>query len=92
MGATGRVRDRVERAAAQRRWGSRFCGRALALEQNGGAPSSLTRPQSLHHARTSRERALPLSLISQPPDKPFSYKPSTCEMVSQEGTNGQRKE
>ncbi len=57
MGATGRVRDRAARAAASAAMGETiFAG--VFSGKNGGAPSSLTRPQSHHQHRTSCERSL----------------------------------
>jgi hypothetical protein len=57
MWATGRVRDRVAHAAAKRRWGQRFFPGLPG--KNGGAPSSLTRPQSPHHHWTSARETSP---------------------------------
>ena len=57
MWVTGRVRDRVEHAAAAAAMGETiFVGACPG--KNGGAPSSLTRPQSPHQTWRPRERDL----------------------------------
>ena len=75
MWVTGRVRDRVEHAAAAAAMGETiFVGACPG--KNGGAPSSLTRPQSPHQTWRPRERDLSLRLRQARcglPHKWFSY-------------------
>jgi hypothetical protein len=85
MWATGRVRDRAVRDG-----GHDFFGLA---RKNGGAPSSLTRPQSLHHDRTSARETSPTS----PPRRTISTETNFLHsgrltLSAAEGTHGHRKE
>ena len=93
--AAGRVRDRVEHAAAKRRWGQRFCrGRDLSLlRQNGGAPSSLTRRVGRITLGVLARETSPTSAVSRcaVTKTDFLHAFAVAEF-GVEGTNGQRKE
>ena len=87
MWVTGRVRDRVEHAAAEAAMGETiFVG--ACPDKNGGAPSSLRRPQSPHQTWALCERDLFQRLRrvhSRRSHKPFSYTPVRWQNQSRRG-------
>jgi hypothetical protein len=99
MGVTGWVRDRAFARPRSGDGGHDFVGpeRSEAQRegrQNGGAPSSLTQPQSPRHTWQVCERNLSSNIrgFALPsPHKPFSYMGERVALSLLEGTNGQRK-
>jgi hypothetical protein len=86
MWVTGRVRDRGTRPRSGD-GGHDFFGLA---RKNGGAPSSLTRPQSPHHDRTSARETSP----TPPPRRTISAETDFLQrgrltLSAAEGTHGQ---
>lgn len=90
MWVTGWVRDRVSgREAAM---GQRFLPGLPG--KNGGAPSSLTQPQSPHHTWSFCERDLSnaCAVAQRLPHKPFSYMRPQCQDRERRGPTASKKE